>query len=709
MKNIDKKDYRVRLYLILLFVIFSAGIIFAGILYYKNYEKHYRTEIENQITAIADLKVGELVQWRRERLGDGNLFYKNEDFTELVRRYFNDPDDVDAVRKISVWIEKVQLYYNYNGIFILDTLFTKRIMIPEKTERGKALVSPKIYDSLKKGKIIYEDFYEDDLNKKIFLEVLVPVLDEKNGNRIIGIVELRIDPESYLYPLLNKWPTPSKTSETLIIRREGNEVVYLNDIKFQAGSALKFRIPLERRDILAVKAVLGETGVVEGVDYRGEEVIGYICPVPDSPWYMVARMDKSEVYAPLKERRWTMLVLVVMFIFGSGAGIGFIWRHQSIRFYKEKSETQDLLIASETRYRRLFETAKDGIIILDAETGMIVDINPFLLDMLGYSYEAFLKKYIWEIGFFKNVIANKDNFLELQQKEYIRYEDLPLETADGKEVHVEFVSNVYMVNNSKVIQCNIRDITERKRADMEIRKFYAELEQRVIERTAQLQNANSELEAYSYSVSHDLRAPLRGIDGFSLALYEDYFDKLDDTAKNYIERIRAGTKKMDELIDSLLKLSRVSRFEMKVESVNLSAMVKGISNALTESGGTRKADFIIQENITAMCDANLMNIVFENLLSNAWKFTSKTDKTVIEFGVIKENLKLVYYIRDNGVGFDMMYYDKLFGAFQRLHPETEYPGTGIGLTTVQRIIGRHNGEIRAESKLNEGTTFYFTL
>ena len=260
------------------------------------------------------------------------------------------------------------------------------------------------------------------------------------------------------------------------------------------------------------------------------------------------------------------------------------------------------------------------------------------------------------------------------------------------------------------------EISERKQAEEALREsegkyreLSVELEQRVQKRTDQLEGANKELESFAYSVSHDLRAPLRGIDGFSQVLLEDYEEKLDEEGKDYLGRIRSGTQRMGHLIDDLLRLSRLTRSEMRHEPVNLSTLAEKVSVALRESGSERKVTFDITPNLKAHGDRYLLGVAIENLFSNAWKFSSSHDQARIEFGVEKLEGKNAYFIRDDGVGFDMAYADKLFGAFQRLHGTTEFPGSGIGLATVQRIIHRHGGHIWAESKVGEGATFYFTL
>jgi light-regulated signal transduction histidine kinase (bacteriophytochrome) len=264
----------------------------------------------------------------------------------------------------------------------------------------------------------------------------------------------------------------------------------------------------------------------------------------------------------------------------------------------------------------------------------------------------------------------------------------------------------------------VTDITDRKRAEAEIRWLNAGLEQRVAERTAQLRMANQELESFAYSVSHDLRSPLRSLDGYSQVLVEDYEGKLDDSGRHYLQRIRASAHHMSDLIDALLKLSRVTRSEMQLDQVDMSALARTVINELRLVEPERQVMFKVPPRLVVKADQSLMRIAMNNLLGNAWKFTSKHASALIEVGLCeavegetdaRRKGKQVFFVRDDGAGFDMTYADKLFGAFQRLHGAKEFEGTGIGLAMVQRIIHRHGGQVWAEGAVEQGVTIYFTL
>jgi signal transduction histidine kinase len=257
----------------------------------------------------------------------------------------------------------------------------------------------------------------------------------------------------------------------------------------------------------------------------------------------------------------------------------------------------------------------------------------------------------------------------------------------------------------------------------ELRRYATELEQRVADRTHELQErneslrrnaaellaANTELDAFAYSVSHDLRAPLRSIDGFSQVLLEDYGGQLDEAGRDSLQRVRAASQRMATLIDDLLKLARVTRSEMRTEVVDLSRIAQDIATELHRSTPEREVEFAIAQGLEARGDPRLLRVALENLLRNSWKYTAKQPRPRVEFGSANGNGERVFMVRDNGAGFDMQYADKLFGVFQRLHSAAEFEGTGVGLATVRRIITRHGGRIWAESAVDRGATFYFTL
>jgi signal transduction histidine kinase len=262
----------------------------------------------------------------------------------------------------------------------------------------------------------------------------------------------------------------------------------------------------------------------------------------------------------------------------------------------------------------------------------------------------------------------------------------------------------------------IREIAESYHALMatlrqreeQLREFNEDLEERIRQRTQALEASNKELEAFSYSASHDLRAPLRAIDGFGKALLEDYGSSLDATAASYLHRMCAGAHRMSDLIDDMLKLSRITRYEMQLTNVDLSEMAEAIAALLKERNPNRQVEFRVTPGMRVLADANLLRIALENLLENAWKYTGKVAAARVEFGPVRQERETVYVLHDNGAGFDMRFADKLFGAFQRLHGK-EFEGTGIGLAIVQRVVIRHGGRIWAGAEVGKGATFYFTL
>jgi PAS domain S-box-containing protein len=378
------------------------------------------------------------------------------------------------------------------------------------------------------------------------------------------------------------------------------------------------------------------------------------------------------------------------------------------RTEQAEARSQQAIQDSELNYRRLFEAAKEGILILESDTGRISDVNPFLVEMLGLSRAELVGTPIWELGPFKDIVSNHVKFEHLQNTGYVSYENLPLETKGGHKMLVEFVSNVYHVGDRNVIQCYVRDITARKRLEESIR---VELEQRVADRTKQLEECNLELHAFSYSVSHDLQAPVRHLLEFSkLLLRKSTGVPLSPEDIGYLSHISGAANRMKNLIEDLLLFARVGRAELRKTQVNLEGLVRETVSEPELNTKERQIVWDIHALPEVLADRGLLRLVLVNLISNAVKFTAGRSPAKIEIGCgAEEDAETTIYIRDNGAGFDPACAHKLFGVFQRLHSHEEFEGTGIGLANVQRIIQRHGGRVWAEGAVDKGATFYFSL
>jgi PAS domain S-box-containing protein len=570
--------------------------------------------------------------------------------------------------------------------------------------RGRNFASREWYQGVSKSWKPYVSgaFRRVVAEKDLSIVVSVPIFDEKG--RAIHILS-SIQRLSMLAEIINRFPFESYEHITLI-DRSGN-MLYSNIYPYQADltrypylSAVTETLPhgKKKNSILTIR---------EGRDKR------YLSParVEGSSWALIVETSGWEV---LNEEQGYILGIAVISLLTFLLIAAFLfYTRKDILYWKmaELLAAENTAREKERRYSSLLESIHMIAVGLDPE-GRITYANPYLLELTGFTADEVLGKNWFDLFLpERGKTGAQETFKSLQGDTSVSYYENPILTKPGQERLIAWNNTILKDDQgqfSGTMSLGV-DITERTRAEEKIRNLNEDLERRVAERTAEIEAANRELEAFSYSVSHDLRAPLRSINGFSQAIEEDCRDVLDETGKSHLNRVRKATQHMGFLIDDMLKLARLTKAEMQNERVDLSKIAKDVIQSLQQADPKRRVEVLVREEVTVRGDPYLMRIVMENLLDNAWKFTGKNPQARIEFGVRERDGENCCFVRDNGVGFDMAYTDKLFGAFQRLHRQDEFPGTGIGLATVQRIINRHRGRIWTEARAGEGATFFFVL
>ncbi len=460
-------------WLVALFLVLAAGILSAGRFYYQNYEQQFRAQVELQLASIAELKLGELRQYRKERLGDASILFQNGAFSALVQRFLEDPADTDAQRQLQAWLGKYETHYQYDRVSLLDTEGKERMSSPATESPLSQHLADDAALALHSAQVTLLDFHRETPDGPIYLGLLVPLFAGADTNRPLGTLVLRIDPTTYLYPFIHRWPAPSRTAETLLIRREGNDAVFLNELKFQTNAALNRRIPLANEDVPAVRAILGQEGLVEGHDYRNVPVLAYIHAVPDSPWYLVARMDAAEVYAPLRQRLWLTVFLAGLLLFSAAAGTAAIWRQQHVQFYRERAQVAEALCESEERFRRAILESPFPI-MLHAEDGAVLQVSNSWCELTGYEREELATTEEWTqhaYGERRHLVqADIDGLYSLNHRK--EEGDFHIRTKSGSQRIWDFSSAPLgrLADGRRLVISMAQDVTERREAERALRE-----------------------------------------------------------------------------------------------------------------------------------------------------------------------------------------------------------------------------------------------
>ena len=464
----DDTSIRSTIFLILIFMLLVTGILSTGYLYSRNLQSHFRRQAEAELAAIADFKVKELQQWRRQRFDDASLFFQNPVVSTLVSQLLSDSGDLEKLRQLQIWLQKFQENSDYEKVFLTDVNGIEKFAVPLDDKYEENIKKADYIQAAQSRQITFLDVYRDSFGQRLFLDVIVPIFNSPNWDKLLGFLVFRIDPEHFLFPMIRRWPITNKTAECLLVRRDGNDVLFINELRFNKNAALSLRFPLTKKDLPAAKAAQGKEGAVEGIDYRGVRVLAVSRIVADSPWYIVAKIDEDEIERPLYERLLWIAGLISSLLFGSGTIVGFIWRNQQVQFYRFKYIAAQATEDSEKNLLLIFESSKDGIMVANAETKQFVVANKAICDMLGYSREELLSLSVKDIHPMEEVPIIVEKFESQVREEISIVANVPMKRRDGSIFYADINTTLIEYGKTTCLLGTFRDITDRMQAEARI-------------------------------------------------------------------------------------------------------------------------------------------------------------------------------------------------------------------------------------------------
>jgi PAS domain S-box-containing protein len=703
MSKVQLQSKKIYWYLIVVMFLFSAGIGTGGYFFFEHQKRKLKEKDWEQLAAIADLKVGQIMNWRRERIGDGSIIMETPFIHHHVQQLLSGPASNVDKQAFLDWMSLWQRTYSYKSIFLLDTMGRVRLSLPE----GEGLSDPYsralALEAMRGKKVLLSDLHRSETAQKIHIDLCVPLLGAGGPKNLpLGVLLLEIDPYQFLYPLIQSWPTPSRSSESLLIRLEGAEALFLNEARFQKNTALNLRLPINEQRIGNALGAHGQEGIVESHDYRGVAVLAALRRIPDSPWFLVAKLDQDEIYGPIHQQAWYIGILVGILITGAGLSVGLLWRHQRALAQRRQYEGELERRALAQHYDYLSRYANDIILLMDEDL-RIIEANDRATECYGHTHQELLGMNIEELGPPEAGSPLVEQRNKLDGWGGVIFEILQ-RRKDGTTFYAESSSRVIQVEGKRFYQSILRDITERKQA-----------EEALADRTLQLERINRELAAlnaqlddFTHMASHDLQEPLRTLIAFSNLLHKDLGNLLPERAAKYLAFIADAAKRMQALIQDLLALSRAGRAAQKKEKVSLrecaDLALENLAMRVKETG----AQVIYDPLPDAWGDATLLTQLYQNLIGNALKF-SGDQRPTIQLTFEEQEGTQVFGVKDTGIGIEPKYAREIFKPFRRLHGRDEYEGSGVGLAICGKIVERHGGEIWVESEPGKGAHFRFTL
>jgi PAS domain S-box-containing protein len=680
----DVKLWKIPWHLVFIFVLLSVAFIITGYFYYKYQVAYLTKEEQSTLAAIVDLKVNQIVAWRQERTSDANVIFNDRFFATKVEDWLRGAKEPALKEEILNYLASL-IFHQYQSVVLLDPQGTTRISFPEENQKISSHLQKLAKMALETGQPVFSDLYRNEDSKAIQLSLLVPLLADRGGHkRPVGVVLLILDPQQFLYPLVQLWPTPSRTSEILLVRRQENEVVVLNELRHQKNTALNLRFPLSKLRLPIAMAARGEKGIVEGIDYHGVPVIAALAPVPDSPWFLVAKVNAEELYAPVHKHFFLVVIFLTISIWAAGISVVLIWRNQQARFYRRQYEVERERLSLAQRYEYLTRHANDIILLADQDQ-KIVEANEQAVVAYGYVRDELLKLHLADLHPPETRPALEEYLREAAQNGS-RVFEIMQHHKSGATFPTEISCRIMDMEGQKFFQNIIRNISERKRSEDALRESEKNL------RYLSFQLLTSQ-ETERKRIAVELH------DGLGQALM------VSKMRLRAIERsVPAGEAKkecgdllkyLDEVIENVRRLSH-DLMPSALEDLGLQAALLHFLDEFAKYTGIRLSTDL--DDIQALFSPEKQLIIYRIFQESLNNITKHAHATKVSLAMKREPGGVSFRLEDNGEGFDVQ---KVLASDSRKR--------GLGLATLEERVRMMGGSLQMWSQIGIGTRISFFI